>query len=367
MTQNSQPLGWGILGTGNIARKVSAAIQRTPGCRVAAVGSRRASSAQELADRLAWPGFSVPRAHGSYEDLAADPDVRVIYITSPHAFHADHIRLALEAGKDVLCEKPLTLNAAEAEPLIQEAREKKRFLMEALWTRFFPALGRIRRIIASGELGEIRRLEAAFCIDRPFDPEHRLYNPRMGGGALLDLGIYPLSWADFFLGLPRDKDALTALVRRGPTGVDHEDNLILRYSPADAVTGRAGLGATAALTCALGYAHPREGRITGTRGWISVPENFHHPHRFTLTLNPESPREEKGEETFPLPPRHEAEPPDTPSPAGYEYEIEEVRRCLKEGLTESPAMPLAKSLEILKLMDRIRHIGGVSYPGEKTP
>ncbi len=190
-------IAWGILGTGRIAGNFAADLALLPDAELVAVGSRSEATAQSFAGR-----FGAPHAHGSYEALAADPAVEVIYIATPHPLHAENMKLCLRAGKAVLCEKPFTLNAREAEEVIALAREQKLFLMEAMWTRFLPAVVRARELIEQGAIGEVRLLLADFGFRAAFDPHHRLFDPQLGGGALLDLGVYCVSLASMLFGPP---------------------------------------------------------------------------------------------------------------------------------------------------------------------
>ncbi len=321
---------WGILATGNIANDLASAIKDCEGAELLAVASRSQTKADEFAEK-----WSIPRAYGSYEELVNDPDVDVVYIATPHNFHYENMKLCLSAGKHVLCEKAFTINAQQAEECIQLAREKNLFLMEAMWTRFFPAVRRIREMIEEKVLGEIRFVQADFFHHLPFDAEHRLYNPNLGGGALLDLGIYPVSFAVMLLGLP---EVISSSARLGETGVDEVDSLIFCYENCS----------SAQVSCGLGIEKPREVFILGTKGCIKIPESFFRPARFTLQLY----GQEAEEHSYPYPGN------------GYGYELEEVMQCLAQGKLESEIMPLDETLDIMQLCDRLRAEWGVVYPEE---
>jgi predicted dehydrogenase len=234
----------------------------------------------------------------------------------------------------VLCEKPLTVNAAQAEECVARAKEKDLFLMEAVWMRFFPAIARLRELVHGGVIGEVELLQADFCIDVPFDPAHRLFNPDLGGGALLDLGIYPLSFATMLLGEPETVDGRA---RIGVTGVDESNSIALTFAS----------GAIAQLASSSRSYKPHTAHIAGRAGRIEVPD-FFHPGGFTVHRRRE--REE-----IVLPARGN----------GYVHEVEEVHRCIAAGLTESPLMPLGETVAMMKIMDELRDGWGVTYPADR--
>ena len=200
---------WGILGTGAIAKQFVQALRFVPEAEVFAVGSRSRASAQEFADKK-----GIPRRHASYDDLASDPDVDVVYIATPHPFHAENATLCLEAGKAVLCEKPFCVNAAEAERVVGLARKKRLFIMEGMWTRFFPLMEEVRRLVSEGAIGEVRMLNVDFGFRADLDPASRLFDPKLGGGALLDVGVYCVSFASMILGRPSGSVGLSHLGER---------------------------------------------------------------------------------------------------------------------------------------------------------
>ena len=310
---------WGIIGTGGIARTFAADLEHTDSGTVAAVGSRRQETADAFGER-----FGVPTRHDTYEALVEDPDVDVVYVATHHPMHHRDALLALRAGKPVLVEKPFTMNAAEAEELVAEARERGLFLMEAMWTRFLPHVREIRRLLAEGALGEIVTVTADHGQWFAEDPAFRLFAPALGGGALLDLGIYPVSFASMVLGEP---SRIVALADPAFTGVDAQTSILLGYES----------GAHAVLTCTLRAKSPTRGAIVGTDARIEIEGDFYAPAAFTLI-----PRD--GEPWF-------YEPPE--ELRGLRHEADEVARCLGEGLLESPLMPLDETVAIMRTMDEV--------------
>jgi len=322
---------WGILGTGSIAHLFASDLQRLPEATVTAVGSRSPERADAFGNE-----FDVPHRHGTYEELVADPNVDIVYVATPHSLHVDHTILALEAGKHVLCEKPLALNEDGANAAIDAARTADRFLMEALWTRFLPVMDDVRRLVRQNTLGRLRLLRADIGVARDFDPEHRLFNPALGGGALLDLGIYPIAFAFDLFGPPDDVVSSATL---GKTGVDEQCAAVFRYADGRQVTWQASIRADLGRTCALAG---EEGRLLGRRSWWKGAPFVHV-------------RADGSRRTY-------ARPYDG---NGYQFEAAHVMRCLREGKTESPSMPLDESRALLRTMDALRADWGVVYPGER--
>jgi predicted dehydrogenase len=279
--------------------------------------------------------FGAPNAHGSYEDLAADPSVDAIYIGSPHSEHETHALLCLRAGKHVLCEKPLALNAAQAARMIGLARSHDRVLMEAMWTRFLPAMISLRDQIGAGAIGEVRLIQADFGFQAAFDPESRLFAPRLGGGALLDVGIYPLNLAFMLAGEPVEVQAVANLA---PTGVDAEGAVLLRHPE----------GQLSLLACSFRADTPRDARIVGTDGTITIGERWWAASRYVVH------RADGREEVFQFANRG----------GGYTHEAEAFMDLIRSGQLESAVMPPDESLAILRAMDEIRGRWGVRYPGE---
>ena len=310
---------WGIIGTGLISSAFAADLEFTDSGTVAAVGSRRRETAEEFGER-----FGVPNRHGGYEALVADPEVDAVYVGTPHPMHHEDALLALRAGKPVLVEKAFTMNAAEAEELVATAREAGLFLMEAMWMRFVPHIVEIRRLLAAGSLGEIITVTADhgqwFAEDRDF----RLFAPELGGGALLDLGVYPVSFASMVLGMP---ERIVAIGDPAFTGVDAQTSMLFGYAS----------GAQAVLTCTLRAKSPTRGTIVGTDARIEIEGDFYAPSSFTVIPRDGEPSR------FALP--HEGR--------GMLYEADEVARCLREGLLESPLMPLDETVAIMRTLDEV--------------
>jgi predicted dehydrogenase len=327
MTDN---IRWGILGTGVIARKFALGLKAAPGAELAAIGSRTQAAADEFGD-----AFGVARRHASYEALAHDPEVDIIYISTPHSLHKDNTLLCLEAGKAVLCEKPFAINAAETEAMIKLARQKRLFLMEAMWTRFLPAVLKVRQLIAEDAIGEVRMLMADLGFRAEFDPKSRLFDPALGGGALLDVGIYTVSFASMLLGTPVK---VTSLAHLGETGVDEQSAMLLSYAG----------GQLAVLAAAVRTDIPSEAIIMGTKGQIRVHAPIYCPVRLTLS------RPEQGDEIIDAPLEGN----------GYNYQALEVMNCLRNGWLESATMPLDETLTIMRTMDEIRAPWGLKYPME---
>jgi len=323
---------WGILGTGLIAHAFAEALRLLPDARLMAVASRTAERADAFARE-----FDVPLRFDRYESLADRVEVDVVYVATPHASHARDASLALRGGKAVLCEKPLTVNADEAERLIEEARRRRLFLMEAMWTRFIPAVVRLREWIASGAIGEIRLLTADLGWQRAFDAQHRLFNPELAGGALLDTGVYPVSFASMLLGSPVD---VCGVMHPAPTGVDTQCAVSMRYAS----------GALVAFATSFECDLPGDAMILGTEGRIHV----HRPVFAPVTLTRRSPG--GTEETVELPYLGN----------GYAHEAMEVMDCLRAGRTESDVMPLDESLSIMKTLDAIREPWGLRYAADEA-
>ena len=324
--------GWGILGTGRIAHLFASDLRLLPRAERVAVGSRSEARAHTFADQ-----YDIPHRHGSYASLVADSDVDVVYVASPHTLHAEHTLMALEAGKHVLCEKPLTINEAQVERVIATARAEDRFLMEALWTRFFPVMDDVRRLVHEEQaLGDLRLLQADIGVGASFDPDHRLYDPALGGGALLDLGIYPMALAFDLFGSPDDvvSDAVI-----GETGVDEQCAVVFRYADGQQATWQASLRADPGRTFTLSGT---EGRLHGQRAWWKGAPVVH--------TRPDGTEETTYARPF--------------EGNGYQFEAAHVMECLRTGRTESPVMPLAESRALLRTMDALRDAWGVVYPSE---
>jgi predicted dehydrogenase len=288
-----------------------------PGATVVAVASRSAERAQDFAER-----FGIARAYGSYAEIIADDEVDVLYIATPHPQHHEVALAAIEAGKALLVEKSFTATVAGAEEVIAAARERGVFVMEAMWTRFQPAIVAARRLVDEGAIGEVRQLQADLGVDRPYEPTHRLFDPAQGGGAMLDLGVYPVSFAHYFLG---EQDTIDVVGSLTPTGVDWEAGVLLGYPD----------GRSASILISLRNPTPGAARIFGTEGWIEVPPRFHHPKR--IVLHPTG----RDSETIEQPPLG----------TGYSHELIEVTQGVQAGRTESAVMPLDDTLAVQRTLN----------------
>lgn len=326
----AERVGWGILGTGKIAVLFAEDLRHVPGASLTAVGSRGAETAEAFGRR-----FHIPHRHASYDALVNDPDVDLVYVSTPHTLHAENSRLALEAGKHVLCEKPFSLNARQAADLVALARQRGLFLMEAMWMRFLPAIVHVRQILDEGTLGDVRMLSADFGLQFASDPAGRLFAPELGGGALLDLGVYPVSFAHMVFGRP---DSMVTLASMGQTGVDEQSGIILRYPK----------GQIACLHTSMGVETPTEAALTGTRGRLRLHPPFYRTDDLTLQI--------PGQRDKHLHHRRTGN--------GLHYEALEVMECLRQGKKESGNMPLAESLAVMETLDAIRAQWGLRYPGE---
>ncbi len=323
------PFRWAILGAGGIAHKFATGLAVLPDAQLIAVGSRTQQNADKFADT-----FNIPHRHASYEALANDPEVDAIYVATPHPFHKENTILCLNAGKAVLCEKPFAINAAEAGEMIAVARQKRVFLMEAMWSRFLPTIIKAQELIASGTIGEVRILNADFGFRTSINEDSRLFNLALGGGALLDVGIYPLSLAFLLFGAPTN---IASAAHLGETGADEQAAIVLSYTR----------GQLALLSTAIRTNTAHEALIYGTDGYIRIPD-WWHANRLILNKGGK-------EETFEVP--HDGN--------GYSHEAAEVARCVRAGKTESETMSLDETLSIMTTMDAIRAQWGLKYPSDK--
>jgi predicted dehydrogenase len=314
------PVRWGILGTGGIASTFVTDLQLTGSGAAVAVGSRSRGAADRFADE-----FSIANRHASYESLAADPDVDVIYVATPHPMHHDNAILALRAGKHVLVEKPFTMNAAEAREIVRVSREQGLFAMEAMWTRFLPHVAVIRGWLAQRVLGDIVTVTADHGQWFAEDAEFRLFAPELGGGALLDLGVYPVSFASMVLGPP---SRIVSISDPAFTGVDAQTSMLLGYDS----------GAQAVLTCTLRAKSPTRAAIVGSDARIEVEGDFYAPAAVTLVPRNGDPIRVESV--------HEGR--------GLRHQADEVARRLAAGDVESPLMPLDETISIMETMDTVR-------------
>jgi len=321
---------WGIIGPGGISRSFASDLAFVKGAELVAVGSRTLENAQKFAAE-----FNIPRVYGNYDEMLKDPDLDIVYIGSLHTVHKDHILAALRAGVAVLCEKPFTMNAKEAEEAIRVARENGVFLMEAMWTRYLPPIVQVREWLKEGRIGEVRLLQADFGFDVGWQPDGRLLNKELGGGALLDAGIYPVSFASMIFGSQPSKISSTAHI--GETGVDEQFSILCEYEG----------GRTAMLNGAVRLRLNNAAVIYGTKGHIHVP-NFLFGKSATLHVAGEEPVQFNDDREM----------------KGYNFEAEEASNCLREGRKESAIMPLDETLAIMQTLDTIRAQWGLRYPND---
>lgn len=321
---------WGILGCGNIANKFAEALQKTENSVTLAAAARDKGRAEAFAEK-----WNFERSYGSYTELVNDEDVDIIYIATPHSYHYAHAKLCLEAGKHVLCEKPFTVNLRQLETLIRLAQERKLFLMEALWSKFMPGIIKVKELIDRGEIGDVVTMEADFGINFPYHPDHRLFNPLLAGGALLDLGIYPLFLSLYLFGKPTVLKAHSVL---NDNKIDLTTSIISQSSS----------GTVSHLNTTTQAHTPVKARILGTKGNIEFDNWWFTPVNITIR------REKQEPQILKFPPRVN----------GYEYEAEEAVNCLLSGKTESDIMPFEFSLLLMEQMDEIRRITGIEYPAE---
>jgi predicted dehydrogenase len=321
---------WGILGTGSIARRFADGISHLEEVDIAAVGSRHEHSANRFGQ-----DFKIQNRHEDYAALVADPDVDVVYVATPHVCHKEHAALCLNKGKAVLCEKPLTVNAEDARELINLARDNNLFLMEGMWTRFFPLMVRLRALISEGVIGEPRMLTADFGIREELNPSGRKFNLALGGGALLDVGVYCVSLACMMFGKPQE---VTGCAYLGQTGVDEQSAAVLKYSN----------GQLAILSAAIRTRTPQEATIIGTEDYIRINQPWWRPHALSV-IGPTG-KADVVEANY--------------IGNGFAHEALEVQDCLQRGLLESSTMPLTDSLSTIEVMDELRRQWNLSYPLE---
>jgi predicted dehydrogenase len=324
------PIRWGILGCGRIARKFASDLTLVHDARLVALGARRIEDAMAFAKE-----FPAPHVYGSYEDLVADPEVDVIYVATPHALHHEHTLLCLKHRKAVLCEKAFAINLWQAQEMVNMAREKGVFLMEALWSKFLPQYQKLRELINAGELGEIRNVlvDFGFIPQPPVPP--RLYDPSLGGGSLLDIGIYNVFLVLSVLGRP---DTIEASMTPSPENVDEQCAVLFKYNN----------GAMAQLFSSLTSNLGTEADIGGTKSRLRLTSRFYAPSADIELFSGRA-------DTKQIIPVHKE------SGSGYQYEARHVGECLRKGLIESPVMTHADSLLIMETMDRIRSVAGIRY------
>lgn len=325
--QFDDKIAWGILSTGRMAGLFANALQQVDDAVLQAVASRSQGRADEFGAR-----FQVENCYADYQQLLDDPTVDVVYVAAPHSLHAELTRLCLETGKAVLCEKPFTINAAQAEPLIKLARRKNLFLMEAMWTRYVPAVRKLKELLTQEAIGDVQLMLAGGAYQPDFDPDFYLFNKALGGGVLLDAGVYLLSMASMVFGAPTK---VLALAELGDSGVDEHDAMLLSHQNGEIANLYVSHRATSAPDMTL----------MGSRGKIYLAPPIFCPPTLTLSIHGEK------DQVFDY-----SEPG-----SGYRYEVMEVHRCLREGKLESPAMPLDETLEIMRTMDKVRRQIGLCY------
>jgi predicted dehydrogenase len=319
---------WGIVATGGIAARFASDVKLLPDAEVVAVGSRLQETAAAFARE-----HDVARAYATYQELVTDDEVDAVYVSTPHPGHHDATLSAIEAGKAVLVEKPFTMDGAEARALVAGARARGVFLMEAMWTRFLPHMVRLREVLASGALGEVTTVTAEHGQWFAQDLQHRLFAPGLGGGALLDLGIYPLSFASMVLGTP---SLVTAASDPAFTGVDATTSAVLQHQG----------GAQAVVTCSLRAAGVNAAAVVGTAARVEIDPVWYRPTTMRVVA-----RDGSVLETF-------AQPVEG---SGHRFQAAEVGRCLAAGLLESPVMPLDETVAIMETMDEMRRQVGLDY------
>ena len=331
-SEADRPIRWGVVATGKIAHAVTGDLRLLENCELAAVSSRSLDRAQDFARE-----FGFARAYDSVEDLVADPGVDVVYVATPHAQHPTVVRLALDAGKAVLCEKAFTTSLADTEELVAYARKRGVFCMEAMWTRFAPLIVKARELVASGAIGDVRAISAELGFVGPDDPSDRLWDPALGGGALLDVGIYPVAFAQMLLGAPATVTTVGTLTDQG---VDAEAGLLLGWAD----------GARAHLEATLRSPSAGGATIVGTRGRIEIPPRFHHPERLVHVSAPERGVEEATVHEHPSEGR------------GYVPMLRAVAKAVREGRTECPEMPLSDTVEVMRILQEALDALAVTYP-----
>ena len=326
-----ETIRWGILGTGSIAKSFAKGLTALPDAKLVAVGSRRQETADAFGDT-----FGVPNRYASYEALVNAPEVDAIYVATPHTLHCENTILCLNAGKPTLCEKPFSVTLAEAEAMVATARERGVFLMEAMWTRFFPLMKEFRRLLRDGAIGEPHILSTDFGFRAGLNPDGRLFDPRLGGGALLDVGVYCVSMGSMVFGTA---NRVVSMANIGATGVDEQSAFVLGHAN----------GGLSVLYTAIRTNTPQEAVLLGSEGSIRVHNRWWVPNAMTLQRAGGSP------ERLDFP--HENN--------GYQFEAAEVMRCLRERRRESEIMPLDESVAVIRTMAEIRSPWGLRYPGEE--
>lgn len=334
--ERTEALRWGFVGPGAIAAKMATDLALLDGHVLQAVGSRALDRAEAFAR-----AHDARRAYGSYAEVLADPDVEVVYIATPHRQHHALAMATIAAGKHLLVEKSFTATTAGAQEVAAAARAAGVFCMEAMWTRFQPAFIHAMDRVRSGAIGGIRSARADLGFRAPYDPQARLWDRAQAGGALLDVGVYPLSFLQHVFGA-------------GPAAIEVAGSLADNGADADSsILWRTGDGRSGYAQCSLVAPLPGTAAVFGTRGWVEIPPRFHHPTSYVL-----HPIDDDGRAGEPEVHHHEA------TGSGLAHELEEVRRCLSAGRTESPTMPLDDTLTVMQVLETALHALGVSYEEE---
>ena len=321
----------GIIGAGSIVSRVMKDMHRLENIEITAIAARALNRAQAAAEQ-----YHIPHAYGSYLELAQSSEVDLAYIATPHNFHAEQAMMMMRHGKHVICEKPMEVNPIQVQRMIDCARENGVFLMEAMWTRFQPCVQKLMQIIQDGVIGDVRHVFGEFSwYAGAYDPASRVFDPALAGGALLDLGVYPLMVSMQILG--REPETIQSLCRKTPEGVDMHTSVQMQYPN----------GAIAQFFCGMDTCGNDYMQIFGTKGHIMVP-CFWKPKEFTLCVNGHK------NQTFTF------DFVDEP----YHYEFDHAAACIQQGLMESPVMPLAESLKVSQICTSIRHHHGIFHPGE---
>jgi predicted dehydrogenase len=326
-------INWGIIGCGGIANKFAESAAVLDGVKVIAAASRTPGKAEAFAEK-----HSIKNYYADYAEMLKNDDVDAVYVATTHNFHYQNVRQALEANKPALCEKPFTVNAREMKSLIALAERKQLFMMEAMWTRFLPAIEQLRMWLAEDIIGTIKQIRATFGFLFPFDPNHRMFNPDLAGGALLDAGIYPLSFANMVM---RQKPVeIKALGEIGSTGVDEQSSYILKYES----------GCLALLNSTVNAPVASRAEVIGTKGRITIPKDFLNAQEVWLELHNQEPVQKK----FP----HKDN-------TGFKFEIEAASESIRNGLLENETMPLTDTLQLMETIDEIKNQLGLVYANDK--
>lgn len=328
----NKKINWGIIGLGNIANQFAEDLQHSDNSALYAVASRNGEKAKIFSEK-----YNSTKFYDSYEALAEDPEIDVIYIATPHTFHFENTMMCLKKGKGVLCEKPMGINSREVEMMVREAELRGLFLMEAIWTRFIPATNKLLEILSNKTIGDILFIRADFGFKADSNREGRLYNKKIGGGSLLDIGIYPIYLSLLILGIPMD---MKVMARMTDTDVDGYCSILFDYEN----------GAKAMLESTIEADTPIEAYIYGSKGSLQLHSQFHHTEKLTISQNGEK-------EVLDI--KYKGN--------GYLHEIEEVNKCLLNGAIESSKLPLKMSVDLITLIDRVKKEIGLKYESKTPP